>query len=124
MRRGRKIKSLKNTLKIWQFLVFASVSLIPHLLYTAGVDFAGMYSVYICFPAGMGFFAFAQLYLVFSFFGWASPSTYLSAVFFSLLWTRTLQWVESIDRFAVVIFYILALFLVCWGTLTEVMSPY
>jgi len=82
-----------------------------------------MYSVYPCFPAGMGFFAFAQLYLVFSFFGWTSPLPYLSAVFFSLLWTRVLQWVESVDRFAVVIFYILAFFRVCWSILTEVMPP-
>lgn len=123
MRHRRKIKPLKETLKSWQFLVFASISLIPHLLYTAGADFAGMYSVYPCFPAGMGFFAFAQLYLVFSFFGWTSPLPYLSAVFFSLLWTRVLQWVESVDRFAVVIFYILAFFLVCWSILTEVMPP-
>jgi len=45
-------------------MVFACVSLIPRLLYTAGADFAGMYSVYLCFPAGTGFFAFVQIYLI------------------------------------------------------------
>jgi hypothetical protein len=123
MRRRRRMKSLKMTLKSWQFMVFASVSLVPHLLYTAGADFAGMYSVYPSFPAGMGFFALAQLYLVFSFFGWTSPLAYLSAIFFSLLWTRVLQWVESIDKFAVVIFYILVFLSVCWGLLMEFMPP-
>ncbi|WP_255334357.1 hypothetical protein [Methanosarcina sp. KYL-1] len=110
-------------MKSWQFLVFAFVSVVPHLFYTAGADFAGMYTVYPCFPAGMGFLAFAQLYLIFSFFGWTSPFMYVSAVLFALLWTRILQWVESIDRFAVVIFYILVFFSVCWGILTKVMPP-
>lgn len=121
--RRRKQLTLKETLKSWQFLVFLSLSLVPHLLYTVGADFSGMFSVYLCFPAGMGFFSFLQLYLVFSFFGWTSPLVYVSAAFFSLLWIRIVQRVELIDRFLVVVFYFIVFFSVCWVVLTEIMPP-
>ena len=121
--RRRKQLSLRETLKSWQFLVFVSLSLVPHLLYTVGADFAGMFSVYLCFPAGMGFFALLQLYLVYSFFGWTSPLVYVSAVSFSLLWIRIVQRVELIDRFLVVVFYFVVFFSMCWTILMEIMPP-
>ena len=119
----RKIKPLKATLKSRAFLLFAFISLVPHLLFMAGAEFAGLASVYLGFPAGMGVFALAQLYLVFNFFGWTSPFAYVSALLFALLWTRLLQWVESLDKFAVVIFYMASFFLMVWVLLAKIMPP-
>lgn len=115
--------NLKETLTSWQFFLFAFVSLIPHLLYTAGVAFAGMLSVYILFPAGMGFFTFFQLYLVFYFFGWTSPAVYFSAIFFSFLWVRILQKIYREDSSAAHIFYAITFLVVFWATITGIMPP-
>lgn len=115
--------NLKETLTSWQFFLFAFVSLISHLLYTAGAAFAGMLSVYIFFPAGMGFFTFFQLYLVFSLFGWTSPVVYLSAIFFSFLWVWILQKIYREDSSAAYIFYAITFLVVFWATITGIMPP-
>ncbi|MCM1565352.1 MAG: hypothetical protein NC238_05285 [Dehalobacter sp.] len=115
--------NLKENLISWQFLLLAFVSLVPHLLYTAGADFAGMLSVYRFFPAGMGFFTFFQLYLVFFIFNWTSPSIYFSAILFSFFCARILQIIDRKDMFAAHVFYAAAFLVVFLAIVTGIMSP-
>lgn len=71
----------------WVLLV---VAFIPHLLALIGLNPLAMLASCGCFPASMGPFALAHVFMLVNRLGFTSHMSWISAVSFSLIWSAIL----------------------------------
>ena len=72
---------------VWFFLL---VAFVPHLLALVGSNMAAMIASCACFPASMGPFAPAHVFLLVNRLGFTSHMAWISALTFSLIWSAIL----------------------------------
>jgi hypothetical protein len=80
---------------VWLFL---AVAFVPHLLAIVGLDLMAMIASFICFPATMGPFALAHVYILVNRLGFISQMAWISALLFSLIWFALICWLWRKDK--------------------------
>lgn len=78
--------------------LFLAVAFVPHMIAMAGQDLLTKVASAICFPIGMGPFAFVHSYIVDNRLGFDSHMAWISALLFSMVWFPIFRWSLSKDK--------------------------
>jgi hypothetical protein len=116
------LTATRRTTSTW--LAWVLVALIPHVLVTLGLGFAGMMSMYVAWPTAMGPFALAHAWLLTGQIGLIGPLGWLSALAWSSLWFAALAWLwrRGAER-VVLILGSLSLVATAWALWAWILPP-